>query len=722
MRHAESTASRPVVDILHNRYTAWVVLLISIAITIVAWKLSSDSAEQRTRERFKFQVDEAQFAIDKRMTDYVQVLRGGLALFESAKSVDRTMWHRYVETLALNESYPGIQGIGFSLWIDPKDKASVEQRVRAEGFPNFSIKPEGERTVYSSIIYLEPFDTRNQRAFGFDMYSEKTRREAMERARDTGEPAMSGKVKLMQETITDIQPGFLIYLPLYSKPVTIVEERRENLRGFVYSPFRVRDLMMGILGYGSPEVDFEIYDSDTLDPETLLYDSEGHTTGEHEHEGTLQEIRKLTIAGHSWTISYTSTPALMSATATNQPLFVAFAGVAIDLLLFYIILALSHLRQRADRLAEERMNVLREREQHFKIIADTANDGIITCNHAGEISYCNRAAGKIFGYSAQQMLDIPLARLFSPEKYREVIIGALERSALAEGASATASTAPIEIDGYHLNGSIIPLELSVSSWSVGERRYATAIMRDVSERKRIDRMKTEFISTVSHELRTPLTAIRGSLGLVAGGLVGDINEKARGLLETATRNSERLSRLINDILDMEKMESGEMRFKLQSHSTGKLLQDAVEHNNAVASEAGISLAISECDDVLVRIDNDRFQQVLTNLIANAIKFSPAGGNVTLSCRNRGTVVRIAVQDQGPGIPEDFRSRIFQKFAQADSSDSRQKGGTGLGLSIVKAIVERFGGSVGFESAAGGGTLFYCDLPIAEIKSVAPINR
>ncbi len=708
---------RPLVDILHSRYTAWIVLLISLAITIVAWKISSDSAEQRAFERFKFQVDEAQHSIDKRMTDYQQVLRGGLALFEAAPKVDRHMWRSYVETLALNRSYPGIQGIGFSLWIDPKDKAAVEQSVRAEGFPDFVIKPEGERPHYSSIIYLEPFDTRNQRAFGYDMYSEGTRRAAMERARDTGEAAMSGKVKLVQETKTDIQPGFLIYLPLYSKPVTTVEERRENLRGFVYSPFRIRDLMQGILGHGLPEVAFEIYDSETLDPETMLYDSDGFTeaVGDHAHDGHFKEVRKLTIGGHTWTVTYTSTPALAAATSTNQPLLVAISGVAIDLLLFYIIISLSRLRQRADRLAEERMNVLRERELHFKTIADTANDGIITCDETGKISYCNRATGEIFGYNEAQMLGTPMALLFAQEPYSDLISGALERSASVDGSN-TARNAQVEIEGIHRNGSVIPLELSVAGWSIGERRYATAIMRDISERKRIEKMKNEFIATVSHELRTPLTAIRGSLGLVTGGIVGDLNEKARTLLETATRNSERLSRLINDILDVEKMGSGEMRFELQCHSTTKLLQHAVDHNSTVATAAGISLTINECDEAHVRIDIDRFQQVMTNLIANAIKFSPAGAGVTLSCRNCGDTVRIAVQDQGPGIPEEFRGRIFQKFAQADSSDSRQKGGTGLGLSIVKTIVERFGGAVGFESEPGKGALFYCILPVVKHNS------
>ena len=701
-------------DILRNRFTAWAILLILLAITLIAWKISNDSAEQRTLERFKFKVNEAQLAIEKRMIDYQQVLRGGLALFESTQHVDRSMWHTYVKTLELDKNYPGIQGIGYAQWIDPKEKASVEQSVRDEGFPEFAIKPAGERDHYTTILYLEPFDTRNRRAFGYDMYSEPTRRAAMDLARDSGEASISGNVKLLQETTTDIQAGFLMYLPLYSKPVTQKEARREALRGFVYSPFRIGDLMRGILGPSSPELNFEIYDGNEKDAQTLLYDSAALGNNEHSHPHAnahrLTQSHTFTIANHTWTIYYSSTPALELATTTNQPLIVAIGGIAIDLLLFYTIISLSRLRHRANQLADERMDQLREQELHFKTIADTAHDGIITSSASGKISYCNRAAEEILGYSQKQLLGTGLAQLFSHKLSGDSVSTALKK-AVVDG-----NTVPIEIESLRKDGTTIPLELSIAGWSVGEQRYATTIVRDITERKRIDRMKNEFISTVSHELRTPLTSIRGALGLVTGGVVGVINEKIHTLLNTAARNCDRLTRLINDILDIEKMESGQMQFDFRNHRLTTLLQQAVEHNATIATDAKITLTISECPDVQIRVDADRFQQVMTNLISNAIKFSPSGCAVTITCQQNGDHLRISVQDQGPGIPQDFHDRIFQKFAQADSSDARQKGGTGLGLSIVKTIVERFGGQVGFTSSSSGACL-YLDLPLPSINNI-----
>lgn len=236
--------------------------------------------------------------------------------------------------------------------------------------------------------------------------------------------------------------------------------------------------------------------------------------------------------------------------------------------------------------------------------------------------------------------------------------------------------------------------------------------RDITERKIIERMKNEFISTVSHELRTPLTSIRGSLGLIAGGVAGPIPERARHMIDIAYKNSERLIRLINDMLDIEKIESGKMVFHFKPIELMSLIEQAVEANSAYAESYQTRYVITQAlPGVEINADWDRMMQVMTNLLSNAAKFSTPGTEVEIQVRHVPYGVRVAVTDHGPGIPEDFRPRIFQKFAQADGSDSRQKGGTGLGLSIVRAIIEKHGGTVGFETALGVGTTFYFDLPI-----------
>jgi PAS domain S-box-containing protein len=237
------------------------------------------------------------------------------------------------------------------------------------------------------------------------------------------------------------------------------------------------------------------------------------------------------------------------------------------------------------------------------------------------------------------------------------------------------------------------------------------VMHDITERKKVERMKREFISTVSHELRTPLTSICGSLGLVKGGVTGELPMQAKGLIEIAYRNSERLVRLVNDILDMDRMESGRLAFAPRPMELLPLVQAAMDLNRAYAESLGVQLVLNQAlPGARAYIDPDRIIQVLTNLLSNAAKFSPRQGIVSVSMARCGNCIRLAVTDRGPGIPEEFKIRIFDKFAQADASDSRRRGGTGLGLHIAKAIVEQSGGTIGFETTPEGGTTFYCDLP------------
>jgi PAS domain S-box-containing protein len=237
------------------------------------------------------------------------------------------------------------------------------------------------------------------------------------------------------------------------------------------------------------------------------------------------------------------------------------------------------------------------------------------------------------------------------------------------------------------------------------------ISRDITVRQEIDRLKSEFITTVSHELRTPLTSIRGSLGLLAGGAAGDMSQSAMKMVDIAYKNSERLTRLVNDILDIERIEGGKLAFQMTTIDLTQLVQQVIESNSGYAEQLGITFVLAESiQGIRVLGDADRLTQVLTNLLSNAAKFSPAGGTVEIRITRQGQLVRTSVTDQGPGVPAAFRPRIFGKFAQADGSPARQNGGAGLGLSIAKAIVERHGGRIDYTSEPEHGATFFVDLP------------
>jgi PAS domain S-box-containing protein len=401
------------------------------------------------------------------------------------------------------------------------------------------------------------------------------------------------------------------------------------------------------------------------------------------------------------------------AAASRQSMKQAFGSLSLVALsgLATIGLVLGKQRRHARGLAEEigeRKRVeahLVESTARISAMNEASPLGTFVTDPDGLCLRVNQMYQEITGYSDEMMRGKPWNLGIHPGDQEKV--QSLWRDMLKNGGNFTADCHLLRFDG-----STTWVSCKAAAMRNGEQLLGyVGTLEDISERKQVERMKNEFISTVSHELRTPLTSIMGSLGLLAGGVGGELSPQTRTLVDLASKNSERLVRLINDILDIEKIEAGHMQFDLRPYELQPLVEQALAVNRAYAEQLGVSLQLlTPLPGAWVRVDADRLMQVMTNLIGNAAKFSPQGASVDLQITRHGESIRVSVSDRGPGIPESFQAKVFEKFSQADSSDTRPKGGTGLGLSISKAIMEAMGGSIGFDTEVGVGTTFRFDLP------------
>ncbi len=348
-------------------------------------------------------------------------------------------------------------------------------------------------------------------------------------------------------------------------------------------------------------------------------------------------------------------------------------------------------------------------EQRLRGLFELSSIGIALNDFlTGDFIDVNPALLDATGFDKEHLLAMDY-RALTPEEYQAADQQALEQLKLH------GSYPPYEKEYTRWDGSRFPVrQRGMLVRDADGRSLLWSFVEDITELKQVELMQKEFVATVSHELRTPLTSITGSLGLLTQGVLGELPDKAMQMVKVAHNNSRRLNLLINDLLDMEKLVAGKMEFDLQVHDLAGVVHDAMEMNRPLGKERGVRLEpAAMVSDTRIVADRDRLLQALSNLQSNAIKFSPDHGQVTISTEWRGPeTLRILVRDRGEGIPENFRSRIFQKFAQADSSDTRKKGGTGLGLAITRELMERMQGSVGFESTPGQGACFWLEIPAA----------
>lgn len=351
------------------RLLVWATLVAGVCISLLLSYQQRQTIEQHAVEQFKRATERIAQRIGDHLEAHQLILRSGAALFGASETVDRNEWRSFVEQVSADQIVSGMQGIGFSKLLRPEELQEHTQQIRAEGFPQYRVWPEGERDIYSAIIYLEPFDERNQRAFGYDMFSAPVRQEAMAYARDTGNIALSGKVRLMQETESDVQAGVLMYFPVYQRgmPTASVEERRAALFGWTYAPYRINDLMDNLLSdwrqNDGRDIDLHVYDGAKISTEALMFDSIVEQTPSA--PSRFRQVIRLDFHGKIWTLQFDPIGGLPG--IQYAPVYIVLvSGLGLSGLLFALLMSLLHTREKANQIAEELTEDIRRNEARLR--------------------------------------------------------------------------------------------------------------------------------------------------------------------------------------------------------------------------------------------------------------------------------------------------------------------------------------------------------------------
>ncbi|RKT58135.1 PAS domain S-box-containing protein [Azonexus fungiphilus] len=396
---------------MHPEALPWIVLGLFLLLTFGAWYLAQEMASRRTSERFLYRAEKERDYILQRMSAHQQVLRSAAAFFEASDHVSRDEWRRYVDHLDPDDILHGAQGVGLAMLVKPADKTAFEERLRAEGFSPHQIRPSGVRELYSSVLYLEPQNDRHRRAIGYDMLTDEMRRAAMERARDSGRPALTGKVILKLEPDGPAQqPGFLIYLPVYrvNLPRETVEQRRDAVLGFVFIPFRAGDLLNKIMAGREKDLDFSLFDAKVA-PENLLYatraDGEQRPVGRHFVELPLE------LGGHRWIARFQSRPEFDAAFASNLPQSIAGYGLLLGVMIFGLLYGSARYNRRVEAIARR----LQESEQSLRSVLDNSPDAVFIARPDGRYDYVNQKAGEFVGYTNAELLAMDIDALSPAE-------------------------------------------------------------------------------------------------------------------------------------------------------------------------------------------------------------------------------------------------------------------------------------------------------------------
>ncbi|MBT3990316.1 MAG: response regulator [Rhodospirillaceae bacterium] len=747
------------------------VFAIGVAASVVGFRQFVLIEETEKEHNFHLAATERLVAIERSIQSNLDSVLSIKSFFESNLAVKRDQFKSFVlPVLKRNSALKALEWIPMVTASERAKYENAAKSEGFKGF-KFVERTKSKKMIsaklredYFPVYFVEPYK-KNEGAFGFDLGSSEARRVVLEAARDSGQVATSESITLVQNG----RAGVLLFAPIYkpdSKTQT-VELRRQNIAGFALGVVEIQNMITvaysarsNLLTPGG--IDFYVYDDDKIVGDPFIYAHQSRKRSgvpapklsKREAQIGLHVSDTVEIGDRNWLVIGRPLEPKFGAGIPKSAWGVLLLGLILSATIAYLVKSNIDRNRVVEELVIERTSELLAKTEQIELMHDVT----VIANEAATIEaatqtcvdlICERAKWQV-GHAyyvapdkSAALISTDIWYLEDAEKFgqfKEISMQAdfdtnvglpwnvlIKKEPFWISGNNPAKKTLRRIEGEKLGlKSVIGLPVMIGKdvvailefFYIGDFEPDETLMQSLThigtqigrvfERKKIESMKNEFISTVSHELRTPLTSIKGSLGLIVSGVTGTLSDGVKDMVNIAYNNSDRLVRLINDILDIEKIEVGKMEFNMEVLELAPLMTRIVAENEGFAKSNKVTLKLNNFSpQTKILADSDRITQAVTNLISNAAKFSPENGHVEIDVTSGDHEVHIAVSDKGPGIPEGFRSKIFGKFAQADSVSGQ--GGTGLGLNISKAIVEEHRGQIGFESETDIGTTFYIDL-------------
>ncbi len=708
-------------------FVTGLLLLLGLTLTaFISYQFKQDIEFHEKRD-FQSRCEEVKLKIQARLMTHKQMLLSGAAMFDGSENVRRDEWKMYVKRLSLNRELDGVQALGFSLWIKPENLAEHEKNIQKEGFPDYHVKPEGKREAYTSIIYIEPFTDRNLRAFGYDMYSEPVRRTAMNSAMDNQNVSLSSKVILLQEESTDIQAGTLMYAPVYqkNKPIDTVEQRRNAILGWVYSPFRMTDLLRHIL-LNSHDINvghlyLHVYDGisqhvhndDTHPLDNSLYESEKNASSEF--NPLFNYDTYLDFYGTTWTLHFNQFIDAEVAIDYSKAWLVLGSGTLISLLMFFLLRAYFTMQITDARIAYKLTTQWRESEYRFELLANSAPVMIWTTDTDEQLNYVNQVRLDFSGRTLEQIKGKGWTDDIHPEDLQNT---------LQAYHDAFEAQQPFRVE-YRLkryDGEYCwILDTGVPRFTDGTFVGYVGSCLDITEHYQNEsalKMSEknlamsnadllQFTHIAAHHLQEPTRRIVIFVQRLQNAIMraSQPNEEALTALNFIKQSALRQRALVRDIQLY--LAAGQPRMPIEHVNVVNVLTKVLENLAPLIQATQARIELGELPTVM--IDRPRLYDIFNILINNSLKYHHPNRipyiHIYGECKKRG--VRYYIEDNGIGIPFEYREQVFLVFERLQVNDNQDS--TGVGLAIVRRIVESCDGAVSLRETKNGGTTVVLDL-------------